>query len=54
MQAIAAAPESWEIVEMKKKGARTVFDKVAAKSRAASEALMPFFNYKPLSPAIAS
>jgi UDP-3-O-[3-hydroxymyristoyl] N-acetylglucosamine deacetylase len=54
MQAIAASPGSWEIVAMKKKGTHTVFNKVAAKSRAASEALMPFFNYKPLSPAIAS
>ncbi len=54
MQAIAASPDSWEIVEMKRKGAHTVFDKVAAKSRAAGEMLMPFFHYKPLSPRIAS
>jgi hypothetical protein len=54
MQAIAASPESWEIVEMKKKGPDTVLDKVAAKSKAASEALIPFFNCKPLSPTVAS
>jgi UDP-3-O-[3-hydroxymyristoyl] N-acetylglucosamine deacetylase len=54
LQTIAASPESWEIVEMKKKGPHTVLDKVAEKSKAASEALMPFFNYKPLSPSVAS
>ena len=54
MQAIAASPESWEIVEMKKEGAHTVLNKVAGKSRAATEVLMPFFNYKPLSPVTAS
>lgn len=55
MQAIAASPDSWEIVEMKKKGTQTVFDRVTAKSKAAREALlMPFLNYKPLAPSIAS
>ncbi len=54
MQAIAASPESWEIVEMKKKGADTVFYKAEAKSKAASEALKPFFDCKPISPFTAS
>jgi UDP-3-O-[3-hydroxymyristoyl] N-acetylglucosamine deacetylase len=54
MQAIAASPENWELVVMRKKGAHTVLDKVAAKSKRASEVLMPFFNYKPHSPAPAS
>ncbi|MBU1567220.1 MAG: UDP-3-O-acyl-N-acetylglucosamine deacetylase [Proteobacteria bacterium] len=54
MQAIAASPESWEIVGMKGKDSYTVFDKVAAKSKTASEVLIPFFNYKPLSSPIAS
>lgn len=52
MQAIAASPASWEIVEMKKKGSHTVLAKVAATRKAAGEARMPFFNYKPLSAAI--
>lgn len=52
MQAIAASPECWEIVEMKKKGSHTVLDRVAAKSKAATEALMPFFNYKPAPAAV--
>ncbi len=53
MQAIAASPGSWEIVEMKQKGAHAVLTKVAATSKAAGEALMmPFFNYQPLSAAI--
>ncbi len=54
MKAIAASPESWELVEMKKKGSREMFGKVAAKSKTASEALMPFFHYKPFSPPIVS
>ena len=53
MQAVAASPACWEIVEMKKKGLYTVLDRVAAQSKAATEALMPFFNYKP-SPVVAS
>jgi UDP-3-O-[3-hydroxymyristoyl] N-acetylglucosamine deacetylase len=52
MQAIAASPECWEIVEMKKKGAHAVLNRVAAKSMAAAEALMPFFNYKPAPAAV--
>ncbi len=53
MQAIAASPECWEIVEMKKNGAHTVLDRMAESSRAAGEVLMPLFNYKPLSPVTA-
>lgn len=54
MQAIAASPESWEIVEMEKNDADTVFDRVAAPSKAANEALMPLFNCRPIFPSIAS
>lgn len=53
MQAIAASPECWEIVEMKKNGAHAVLDLMAAKSKAAGDALMPLFNCKPLRPATA-
>ena len=54
LQAIAASPECWEIVEMKKKGTRTVLDRVAAKSIAAGETIMPFFNCRPLTYPISS
>lgn len=54
MQTIAASPNSWEIVAMKKNGAHAVFDKVAARSEFASDKLMPFVNYKPLSAASAA
>ncbi len=48
MQVIAASPECWEIVEMKKNGAHAVLQHVAAKSKAASDVLIPLFNYKAL------
>jgi UDP-3-O-[3-hydroxymyristoyl] N-acetylglucosamine deacetylase len=54
MQAIAASPDSWEIVAMKKNGAHAVLDKVTARSKFASDMLMPFFNYKPLAAASAA
>ncbi|MDK9707750.1 MAG: UDP-3-O-acyl-N-acetylglucosamine deacetylase [Desulforhopalus sp.] len=47
MQAIAASPECWEIVEMKERGSYTVLDRVAAESKAATKILAPFFTYKP-------
>jgi UDP-3-O-[3-hydroxymyristoyl] N-acetylglucosamine deacetylase len=48
MQNIVASPECWEIVTMKKTGAHAVLQHVAAKSKAAADALMPLFNCKPL------
>lgn len=54
MQAIAASPNCWEIVAMKKNGAHAVIDKVTARSKFASDMLMPFVNYKPLSAASAA
>ncbi len=54
MRAIAASPESSEIVEMKTKGADTIINRVAAPSEAASEALFPFFSCKPISTSLAS
>jgi len=48
MQVIAASPECWEIVEMKKNGADAVLQHVTSRSKAASDALMPLFNCKPL------
>lgn len=47
MQAIAASPDCWEIVVMKKNGTHAVLDSVAACSKSASNLLMPFFNYRP-------
>jgi UDP-3-O-[3-hydroxymyristoyl] N-acetylglucosamine deacetylase len=48
MQTIATSPECWEIVEIKKSGAHAVFQHVVSRSKAASDALMPLFNCKPL------
>lgn len=48
MQNIAASPECWEIIEMKKSGAHAVLDCMAEKSRAAGDVLMPLFNREPL------
>ncbi len=51
MKAIADAPQSWEFIEMKQNGSHSVLDLFAAKSKAASDAiLMPFFNDLSLSP----
>ena len=54
MQAIAGSPDCWEVIEMKKNRAHDVLDQVAARSKAASAAIMPFFNSEPMTPAIAS
>ncbi|MGB3212004.1 MAG: UDP-3-O-acyl-N-acetylglucosamine deacetylase [Desulforhopalus sp.] len=54
MQAIAASPECWEIVKMKKNGAHAVLHNVATKSKAASDVLMPLFNCKALHSATAA
>ncbi len=48
MQVIAASPECWEIIEMKKNGAHAVLHRVAARSKAASDALLPLFSAKAL------
>jgi UDP-3-O-[3-hydroxymyristoyl] N-acetylglucosamine deacetylase len=48
MQVIAASPECWEIVELKKNGADAVLQHVTSRSKAASDALMPLFNCKSL------
>ncbi|TKB27401.1 UDP-3-O-acyl-N-acetylglucosamine deacetylase [Desulfopila sp. IMCC35006] len=47
MQAIAAAPDCWEIVQMKKNGQSTALSRIAAKSREAGDAPVPLFNYEP-------
>ncbi len=47
MQAIAASPDCWEIVEMKKNGAHAVFQHVASKSKAVCDAVRPLFNCPP-------
>ncbi len=54
MQAIAASPDCWEIVQMRKNGKNTALSRMAAKSRAAGDALMPPFNYKPQTSALAA
>ena len=48
MQVIVASPECWEIVEMQKNGTDAVLQHVASRSKAASDALMPLFNCKPM------
>lgn len=53
MQAIVAAPHSWEIIEMKKNGAHSVLSKMAAKSQCARN-FLPAFHCEPLSGAVAS
>lgn len=54
MQAIATAPECWEIIEMKKNGAHAVRSNVTSRSKAAGEVIMPLFNPKPLAPVSAA
>ncbi len=44
MQAIAASPECWEIIEMKKNGAPAVFHHAASKPKFTSNTLIPLFN----------
>jgi UDP-3-O-[3-hydroxymyristoyl] N-acetylglucosamine deacetylase len=41
MEAIAVSPESWEFVEIKKNGQLSVLDKVVARTKAASNRLLP-------------
>jgi UDP-3-O-[3-hydroxymyristoyl] N-acetylglucosamine deacetylase len=41
MEAIAASPESWEFVEMKKNGQFSVLNKVVARTKAAGNRLLP-------------
>lgn len=48
MQVIAASPECWEIVELQKNGADAALQHVTSRSKAASDALMPLFNCKPV------
>lgn len=54
MQAIANAPECWEIIEMKKNGAHNVLGQASAKPRTKSATIMPLFNNKRLHQATAS
>jgi len=44
MQAIAASPDCWEVVKMKKNGAHSVLSKMAMRSRSTGNAFMPIFN----------
>jgi UDP-3-O-[3-hydroxymyristoyl] N-acetylglucosamine deacetylase len=48
---IVASPESWEVVEIDKRGVIKVLDKMATTSKAAKKALLPLFNYQPFSSA---
>lgn len=54
MQAIAASPNCWEVVVMKKNGSHAVLNKIAARSQSASNMVMPFFNSKPLAAAVSA
>ena len=44
MKAVAASPHCWELVEMRKNGPHAVMNRVALKSKAASDMIMPLFN----------
>ncbi len=44
MQAIANAPDCWELVELKTNGSHSVLDQVASSTRAATDMIMPFFK----------
>ncbi len=44
MEAIAASPESWEFVEMKKNGQFSVLNKVVANTKAAGNRLLPILT----------
>lgn len=48
MQAIADAPECWELVEVKKNGSFSVFDQVFSGTRTAGEIIMPFLKQSPV------
>jgi hypothetical protein len=41
MEAIAASPEAWEFVEMKKNGQFSVLNKMVANTKAAGNRLLP-------------
>ncbi len=44
MEAIADAPQNWEIIELKNNGSHSVIDQVMAGTRNAGEMLMPFIR----------
>ena len=44
MKAIAASPQSWELIEMQKNGPHTVLKQVASTSKAATHMIMPFLT----------
>ncbi len=48
MQAIAEAPECWELIELKKNGSHSVLDQVFSSTRAASKLIMPFLKHRPV------
>lgn len=47
MHAIAAARESWEIIELKKNGTYSVIDKMFSSTRAAGEIIIPLLRPRP-------
>ncbi|SDP04814.1 UDP-3-O-acyl-N-acetylglucosamine deacetylase [Desulforhopalus singaporensis] len=44
MKAIAASPESWEVVEIKRNGAYAAIGEMAHKTRRAGQSILPFFT----------
>lgn len=56
MQAIADAPDCWELIELKKNGAHAVLDHVMSSTKAAAGSMiMPFFKpHPPSTPALAA
>lgn len=47
MQAIANAPECWDLIELKKNGPQSVLDQVFSSTRAAGDLIMPFLQQTP-------
>jgi UDP-3-O-[3-hydroxymyristoyl] N-acetylglucosamine deacetylase len=48
MQAIANAPECWELIELKKNGSHSVLDQVFSSTKAAGKLIMPFLKHRPI------
>jgi UDP-3-O-[3-hydroxymyristoyl] N-acetylglucosamine deacetylase len=47
MQAIANAPECWDLIELKKNGPQSVLDQVFSSTRAAGDLIIPFLQPTP-------
>ena len=48
MQAIANAPECWELIELRNNGSHSVIDKMFSSTKAAGDMIMPFLKQRPV------